>query len=126
MAGQFAQAEASQAQLLNAGGGQEKVQAMFEWAEQALTQDQIDQYNERFDRGGPDAIMAMEHLAAKFDSSGGGYEARVQGANAPLNATAEPFRSVEQVKEAMSDPRYNTDPAFREEVYRRLEHSNVL
>lgn len=126
MAGQFAVAQAQQAQLINAGGGAEQVEAMFAWAAQNLPQDQIDRYNERFDRGGPDAIMAMEHLVAKYQSSGEAGGRRVAGANAPLGDGVEPFRSVAQVTQAMSDPRYQTDPAYRDEVARRLAKSNVL
>lgn len=126
MQGQFAMAEAQNAQLLNAGGGQERVQAMFEWAEGNLSQEQIDAYNSKFDQGGADAIMAMEHLAAKFDADGGAAAHLVRGANAPTYDTADAFRSVAQVTEAIQDPRYHTDPAYRAEVERRLAKSNVL
>lgn len=124
--GQFAAAQATQSQLVNAGGGADKVEAMFEWAQGNLEQSAIDAYNERFDRGGPDAIMAMEHLAAKYDASGEARGSRMSGANAPVNAGPEPYRSVAQVTADMQDPRYHTDPSFRDEVARRLARSNVL
>ena len=127
MQGQFAMAEAAQSQLINAGGGQERVQAMFEWAAQNLDQGTVDAYNTKFDQGGSDAIMAMEHLAAKYDASGeGATKNRVVGANAGYNDGPEPYRSVAQVTEAMSDPRYHTDPAYRAEVAERLKRSSVL
>lgn len=126
MAGQFAQQDAQVSQLINAGGGEEKVSQMFEWAEANLSSDQVDAYNERFDRGGADAIMAMEHLAGKYQESGMGSESLVRGANAPLNQGAAPYTSVDQVRQDMSDPRYHNDPAFRDEVARRLAVSNVL
>jgi len=72
MAGQFAMAEAAQSQLINAGGGEERVQAMFDWAATNLDQGTVDAYNAKFEQGGPDAIMAMEALAAKYDASGEG------------------------------------------------------
>ena len=35
------------------------------------------------------------------------------------------FRSQAEVVRAMSDPRYDTDPAYRQDVYDKLERSNV-
>ena len=39
---------------------------------------------------------------------------------------AEAFTSLIQMSEAMRDPKYQTDPAFREEVTRKLESSNLM
>ena len=35
------------------------------------------------------------------------------------------FRSEDEVVQAMSDPRYDTDPAYRQDIYDKLERSNV-
>ena len=35
------------------------------------------------------------------------------------------FRSQAEVVEAMSDPRYDRDPAYRQDLYDKLERSNV-
>ena len=35
------------------------------------------------------------------------------------------FRSQAEVVEAMSDPRYENDPAYRQDVYEALERSNL-
>ena len=35
------------------------------------------------------------------------------------------FGSQAEVVEAMSDPRYDRDPAFRQQVMKKLERSNV-
>jgi hypothetical protein len=35
------------------------------------------------------------------------------------------FRSQAEVVRAMSDPRYDNDPAYRQDVYNKLERSNV-
>lgn len=125
MAGQFAQQDAAQSALLNAGGGQENVNSMFSWAEENLTQDQIDVYNGKFDQGGPDAIMAMEHLKARYDASGEAAAKTVSGAVAPSVETSV-YRSAAQVVEAISDPRYKSDPAYRAEVERKIARSNVM
>ena len=123
MAGQFAQAEAQESQLINAGGGQEQVEHMFGWARDNLSEDQIQTYDAKFNAGGPDAIMAMEHLKARFDASG--PSSSIKAANAPATET-NVYRSVAQMQQDMADPRYKSDPAFRASVERKLGRSNIL
>ena len=36
------------------------------------------------------------------------------------------FTSLAQMSEAMRDPKYQTDPNFRDEVTRKLESSNLM
>lgn len=126
MSGQFAVAEGAQQALLNAGGGAENVEAMFSWAAENLDQKTIDTYNSKFDAGGADALMAMENLKAKFEASGYAPTGQnVSGANAPFGS-GDVFRSVAQVTEAMQDPRYKTDPAYRKDVEQKLARSKVF
>lgn len=126
MAGQFARADAAEAQLVDVGGGAQQVETMFNWATENMSEDQIAGYNEMFDRGGAEAVMAMENLRAKYENSGAalGYRG-VQGANA-ATYDVQTFQSSAEVVEAMNDPRYQRDPAFRAEVQRRLMNSDAL
>ena len=39
--------------------------------------------------------------------------------------TVDGFRSQAEVVAAMSDPRYERDPAYRQDLYDKLERSNV-
>ena len=39
--------------------------------------------------------------------------------------TLDGFRSQAEVVAAMNDPRYDNDPAYRQDVYDKLERSNV-
>ena len=43
----------------------------------------------------------------------------------PPKATGDVFKSQAQVVEAMSDSRYDKDPAYRQEVMEKLERSNI-
>lgn len=126
MAGQFAMAEDNHQQLMDAGGGEQNVQQMFAWAQQNMTDQQIAAYDDMFDRGGPEARMAMENLRAKYEGAGGNSAwGGMQGANAPSYEVGT-YQSTADVLEAMRDPRYKTNPAYREEVARKLAQSNVL
>lgn len=127
--GQMALVEGQRASLVNAGGGEQAVEAMFSWAAQSLPQSEIDLYNQKFDQGGPDALMAMEHLKSRFVDSGqagnllGGRT--VQGANAPSQDTSA-YTSVAQVTKDMQSDQYKMDPAFRAAVAQKLQRSKVL
>lgn len=125
--GQMALVEGQRASLVNAGGGEENVEAMFAWAAKALSPGEITQYNTKFDNGGPDALMAMEHLKSRYDNSGvalpsGGF---VQGANAPRGETGV-YTSMAQVVKDMQSEQYKQDPAFRKHVSDKLSRSNVM
>jgi hypothetical protein len=128
MTGQFAVVEGQRSALINAGGGEERVQHMFQWAAQNLDKATIKAYDAKFDAGGPDALMAMENLKAKYEASGvalpsGGF---IKGGANANGGNTDVFRSSAQVQEAMSDPRYKTDPAYRKDVEEKLGRSNVF
>jgi len=40
-------------------------------------------------------------------------------------STGSGFRSQAELVQAMSDPRYDSDPAYRQDVARKLERSNI-
>ena len=48
----------------------------------------------------------------------------VTGKTAPPESGDE-FRSQAQLVEAMSDPRYDSDPAYRQDVIEKLERSGL-
>lgn len=126
MQGQMAQVNAANTAVVNAGGGPEQVQAMFDWAQENLTEAQVEQYNSKFAQGGAEALMAMEHLKSRYDTSGDAPGGKtVKGASMPSGDTTM-YQSVAQVQADMSDPRYDTDPAFRQAVAEKLGRSNVL
>jgi hypothetical protein len=126
--GQMALMDGYRAALVNAGGGEQSVQSMFNWAAQSLPQSEINRYNEKFDMGGPDALMAMEHLKSRWVDSGnaGNFAGgRVAGANAPQHEVSV-YNSVAQVTKDMQSEQYKTDPAFRAAVAQKISRSKVL
>jgi len=75
------------------------------------------------DRGNSTAIqIAVAGLRAEYEAQQG-YEGRMlTGKSAP---TADGFRSQAEVVQAMSDPRYERDEAYRLDVYNKLERSDI-
>ena len=106
-------------------GGEEAYEAVISWASEALSERQQDAFNEILEGADPDKIlMAVQGLVARFQR-----EADVQGSfirGRSAKPGAKPFQSREQLRMAMSDPRYKQDPAYQLDVMARLEVSGDL
>ena len=117
--GQEATMESEVADITNSIGGQENYEAMSEWARNNLPSEEIDSFDQIVESSTPDAAkMAVKGLYARFISEGGQQPTIRQGQTS--GSAVQPFNSSAQVVEAMKDRRYETDPAYREEVERRL------
>jgi hypothetical protein len=109
--------------LKNAVGGEEKYNEMLGWAGQNLTEQEIEAYDSIMDKGDPAATYwAVQALAYRYQDANGVEGDLVQGKSPGAGGT---FRSQAEVVQAMSDPRYDNDPAYRQDVMRKLERSNV-
>ena len=105
-------------------GGKEKYADMLKWANSNLKPQEIDMFDTIMDRGDPlAAFFAVNSLANRYNDSVG-YEGKMLTGNAPKQS-GQTFRSQAEVVEAMSDPRYENDPAYRQDVMYKLERSNI-
>ena len=102
-------------------GGDSVVRGAMEWAQQNMSQAQLDVINVDMVCASVDGqIVIMRGL---IEQSGVSATPYAQGTSAPSGAV--PFSSHEALLEAQRDPRYTTDPAYREELMRRLQASNL-
>jgi len=108
----------------NAAGGEANYNRVVEWAASNLPDNQIDAFDSVVDSGNPAAIgIAFQGLQSQYNESNG-YEGRMlQGKTA--DSRGDVYRSQAQLIEAMSDPRYDNDPAYRADVIEKLERSDV-
>ena len=75
--------------------------------------------------GDPASIqLALAGLMATYYENNG-YEGRMYSGGRGEVENAPQFRSQAEVIEAMNDPRYETDPAYRQDVFDALERSNI-
>ncbi len=111
--------------ILDSVGGQESYQQMVTWASENLDPAEVASYNEVTNSGNLPAIkFAVEALANRYKAAEG-YEAPlVTGKKA--QAEEKGFRSHAELSRAIADPRYNTDPAYRNDVEARLARSANL
>ena len=106
-------------------GGSEKYSEIVTWAKANLTDAEINAYNAAVSSGNLDqAKLAVLGLSAKFSKANGSEPRLVQGRT--TSASGDVFESTAQLTEAMRDPRYRNDPAFRAKVQSKLARSNIL
>ena len=123
--GQQAISDQLQNIAFNSVGGSEQYQTLIDWAGKSLAQNEIDSFNRALESSNPDdSLFAIKSLNARYQMEQGSSPNLLQGSTG--GSSAEAFTSLAQMSEAMKDPKYQTDPAFREEVTRKLESSNLM
>ncbi len=111
-------------ELMNSVGGQQAYTEMLKWAGQTMTESEIAMYDSVMESGDPNAVFfAMQALSLKYNDTVGVDGKLLQGKAA--GETTKGFKSQAEVVAAMQDPRYDRDPAYRQEVMAKLENSNV-
>jgi hypothetical protein len=107
-------------------GGAGNYEAMAEWAGENLADGDLDAFNSIVEgQSVEQARVAVKGLYAQFLAAGGKGPSLVQGSTSG-DAGVKPFGSTAQVTEAMRDPRYASDPAYRENVEKRMAVSSIF
>ena len=110
--------------LMDMVGGDKAYKSMLEWAGNNFSKDEVSMYDKVMESGNPDAIFfAVQALQARYNDNVGTDGQTLTG-RAAAN-TDDSFKSQAELVAAMSDPRYDRDPAYRNDLMRRLENSDV-
>ena len=111
-------------QIKNYAGGEEGYTQLMQWSGENLDQADVDAFDQLVDSGNARLIkLAVAGLKAEMEKSVG-FEGEMATGRAPRQQV-DVFRSQAEVVEAMSDPRYDRDPAYRQDVFEKLGRSNV-
>ena len=114
--------EAEMSELKGVVGGDENYQNMLQWAGANLNQQEIDMFDAVMQRGDAlGAFFAIRSLAYRYNDAAG-YEGKMLTGNAPKTSGSQ-YRSQQEVIQAMSDPRYESDPAYRKDIMDKLTRS---
>ena len=109
--------------VYNAVGGQEQYSNLISWANDNFTEAEIDAYDQVVDSGNLDQInLALQALYYRYTEAMGQDGNLLQGKPAQAQDT---FRSQQELIQAMSDPRYDDDPAYRQDVIDKLDRSEL-
>ncbi len=112
-------------EVKNYAGGEKAYDDLVQWAGNNLDQAHIDAFDSIINTGSVEAIkIAVSGLKSQYQEANG-YEGRMLTGKAPQN-TKDVFRSQAELVRAMSDRRYDQDPAYRQDVIEKLERSDNL
>ena len=110
--------------LMNMVGGDKAYKSMIDWAGENFSKEEISMYDGVMASGDPSAIFfAIQALQARYGEGVGTDGETLTGRGAANSDDS--FKSQAELVAAMSDSRYDKDPAYRKDVIRRLENSDV-
>ena len=111
-------------EVKNFAGGDQEYSNMVQWAGQNLDAQSIKAFDEIIASGSIETIkFAVSGLKSQYLNAVG-YEGKmVQGKAAPNRGDV--FRSQAELVAAMSDKRYDNDPAYRQDVIEKLDRSDL-
>lgn len=126
VAGQQAIASQMVSRMHETVGGEEQFNSLLSWAGENLSKDEITAFNNTVDTGSEAAVkLALQGLHSRYREAGGATPNLVGGKRVPATG-GDVFRSTAEVTKAMSDPRYQRDPAYRADVMAKLGRSSVI
>ena len=118
-------ADAQVNEIKNFVGGEDQYGRIVSWAADNLDKNAINAYDNIVSTGSLDAIkLAVNGLKAQYENANG-YEGTMIQGKAPTT-TKDIYRSQQELVAAMSDRRYDNDPAYRQDVIAKLERSENL
>ena len=111
-------------QVKNYAGGEAEYDNLIQWADGALDDNSKEAFDSIINTGSVDAIkIAVNGLKAQYEAANG-YEGKMYTGKAPKGNT-DVFRSQAELVAAMSDKRYDRDPAYRQDVIEKLDRSDL-
>ena len=111
-------------EIQTAVGGKETYANMISWASQNLTESADQAFDATMSTGSLDQIrLAVAGLQAQYENATG-YDGEMLTGKA-VKSSGDVFRSQAELVQAMSDQRYDNDPAYRQDVIAKLDRSNL-
>jgi hypothetical protein len=128
IAGQQALANQVRNEVFASAGGEEAYSEIVQWASTNMSDAEINAYNKAMNGGDTNVMkLAVDGLKARFTAANGTTPKLLNGGSGNgSQAQGDVFRSNAELTTAMKDPRYATDPAYRDDVKAKLGRSNIM
>ena len=124
IAGQEALAKDYQTSVYNIVGGEQAYSDMVNWAGENLSENEVAAYDRAVSSGDIEMVkLAVSGLQTKYQANEGTDPSLIEGQSS--NSSGGVYSSWSEVTSAMRDPRYKSDPAYRQSVTNKLARSNV-
>lgn len=119
--GQRAKAELIQMKMFEAAGGKDTYTKMIAWAKTNLSAEEQAAFDASLDNENLDVPLgSIKGLASRYLAAVGSSGKLVEPEGDDGAASGDIFKSDQELVEAMRDPRYHTDAAYREEVMKKI------
>ena len=110
--------------IQEAAGGRDNYKTMTQWASDNLAEKDVKAFDQIIDSGNLQAIqLAVAGLRSTYEQYNG-YEGRMLSGKPP-RSSGDVFRSQAELVAAMSDRRYDDDPAYRQDVIEKLDRTDI-
>lgn len=121
----LSQGETLRNEMMATVGGEEAVNKMVEWATKNYSEDKANAFNEAVNSKNRGQIeLALSSLKADFDRANGVKPKLVQPTTGGGVKGAR-YNSLEEMLADQRNPKYRSDPAFRQSVIDKLSRSNI-
>ena len=111
-------------QIKNSAGGEQAYANIINWSKSNLDKSAISAFDQVVETGSIEAIkLAVSGLKAEYEAANG-VEGRMVTGKAPTKS-GDVFRSQAELVAAMNDPRYDRDPAYRQDIIEKLDRSDL-
>ena len=116
--------DAQASEIRSLAGGDEAYGQLTQWAANSLDESYITAFDNIVETGDVRMIqLAVTGLKAEYEKANG-FEGQMLTGKA-AQPQVDTFRSQAEVVAAMQDPRYDSDPAYRQDVFNKLGRSNI-
>lgn len=106
-------------------GGEANYDAMIDWARDNYTPAEVAAYDKMVNSSDQGQVsMAVQGLRARYQAEHG-VEPR-QTITGTRSTASDRYESIQELTEAMSDKRYNKDPAYTKRVEQKLARSDIF
>ena len=110
--------------LYNVAGGKKGYTEMMDWANSNIAKEEIKMYDTVMEKGDPlAAFFAVKALHYRYTDSQGVDGQMLTGK--AVRSEKPGYKSQAALVAAMSDPRYDNDPSYRQEVIEKLARSDL-
>ena len=109
--------------VYQAVGGEEQYGNLISWAQENFSEAEINAYDQVIETGNLQQInLALQALYYRYTDAVGQDGNLIQGKPAQAESA---YRSQAELIQAMNDPRYDNDPAYRQDVLDKLDRSDL-
>ena len=115
--------ESEVSDLKGLAGGESGYNDLMKWASENLAKNDIESFDDVLATGNKSAVkFAIKALVGQMEEAEG-RDSNIVTGKKPVAGDA--YRSMAEVVRDMNKPEYETDPAYRADVQRKIERSNL-